>query len=155
VTLEPGDIIFCHRKGIVPWIIRTGQKLRNPKGSYWSHVAIVAREDYVIEALTRGVKRTHISEYSGIEFSVKKTSLQGMDTIQALNFAGQCVGQKYGWFTILGIALRFLTPGRGLWFGMNGSEICSGLVAQALVRGWYIFDYEPASMTPAELWEVL
>jgi uncharacterized protein YycO len=156
---EPGDFILCHRKGLASSIIRMGERLRFRSGARWSHVVfVVASEDSegngrVIEALTTGVVRTPLSNYDNIEHQVVPTHLASVDRAQAISFAQSCVGQKYGWTVIFACALRFLTPGRGLWFGMNGTEICSGLVAQCLVRGWANFKSNPSSLTPAELAE--
>jgi cell wall-associated NlpC family hydrolase len=151
--MQPGDFILCHRKGIVSSIIRLGERIRFRSGDRWSHVAIVENDEWIIEALTKGVVRSHISVYDKTEKLLVSSGLDEHDRPQAVAFAQSCVGQKYGWLIIFGIALRFLTPGRGLWFGSDGSEICSGLVAQALVRGPKIFKVNPASITPAELAE--
>jgi uncharacterized protein YycO len=166
---EPGDFILCHRKGLASSIIRMGERLRFRSGARWSHVVFVVQAPesgtdpgghsgwnspgYVIEALTKGVVRTPLSDYDNIERQVVSTHLASTDRAQAIGFAQSCVGQKYGWTVIFACALRFLTPGRGLWFGMNGTEICSGLVAQCLVRGWANFKSNPSSLTPAELAE--
>jgi hypothetical protein len=92
-----------------------------------------------------------LAEYRDVEYAIARTGLGQPDRDQVVRFARSCVGQRYGWLSILGVALRYLTPGRGLWFGMDGTEICSGLAAQAMCRGWAIFDHNPATMTPAEL----
>lgn len=134
-------------------IIRWGERIRFRSGSRWSHVALVENDEFIIEALSKGVSRSHISVYDHTEKIIVSSGMNDQDRAQAVAFAQSCVGQKYGWITIFGIALRFLTPGRGLWFGANGSEICSGLVAQALTRGPKIFKVDPAGITPAELAE--
>ncbi len=150
---QPGDFILCHRKGFASAFIRWGERIRFRSGARWSHVIFVVSDTDCIEALTRGVVRTPLSAYATTDHEVVPTSLQNADLDQAIAFAQSCVGQEYGWMDIFGCALRFLTPGRGLWFGMNGTEICSGLVGQCLVRGWAIFKVNPSSMSPAELAE--
>ena len=154
-NVRPGDFILCHRRGFASWVIRVGTRSR------WSHAAFVG--DYtpdgkiLIEALTRGVVRTPLSAYRGIEYAIVRTGLQGDDQAQAVAFAQSCVNDGYGWGTDIiipaGIVMRYLTPGRGLWFGMDGTEICSGLVAQTQVRGWANYKYNPASMSPEDLWQ--
>lgn len=147
--LRAGDVIFCHRKGLVSWMIRTGESIR---GSHdWSHVAVVEQPTVLIEALTHGVSQSPLSKYRHIRYGVVRIPYTGEDRFQALCFAQSCIGQRYGMSVIMGIALRYLTPGQGLWFGMNGTEICSGLAGQMLVRGWYNFKVNPASITPTEL----
>ncbi len=149
----PGDFILCHKHGLVPAIIRAGQTVRARPGARWSHAAFVVAPGTIVEALTRQVVRSPLTKYDHVEHRIVHTHLDPVDVRQAVAFAESCVGQSYGFLTILGIALRFLTPGRGLWFGANGTEICSGLVAQALCRGWANFSVNPASCSPAELGE--
>jgi hypothetical protein len=105
----------------------------------------------LIEALTRGTVRTPLSAYREVEYWIVRTGLEGVDVDQAVAFARSCLGDEYGFLTDLGIGLRFLTPGRGLWFGMSGTEVCSGLVAQAEVRGPVIYPWDPASCSPGDL----
>lgn len=134
-------------------MIRFGERLRFKSGDRWSHCGVFITPDLIVEALTREVCRTPASAYRNIDHLIVDSKMVELDRKQAVAFATSCVGQKYGWPTIFGIALRFLTPGRGLWFGANGTEICSGLVGQCMVRGWANFKVNPASMTPAELAE--
>lgn len=149
-----GDFILVARSGPVSALIRIGQSIR-PAQRPWrrlTHVAFIASVDGdLIEADWRGVARTHLSAYRQKPYVHVSAGLAASDQAQAKAFAESCVGQSYGRVVILGCALRMLTPGRGLWFGMNGTEICSGLQAQALCRGDAIFKANPASMIPAEL----
>lgn len=150
VSCRPGDMLFLDRGGLVSRVIKLGERLRSGDTRY-SHVAVVVHDNYVVEALTMGVERDPISKYKDVEYALVHTRLDPLDQAQAVGFAVSCVGYKYGWTEILGIVLRYLTPGRGLWFGMNGTEICSGLAAQAQVRGWANYYTNPSSITPAEL----
>jgi hypothetical protein len=158
-----GDVILCHRKGFASRVIRIGEAFRYGAGSYWSHMAFVdvmerplmhvpKRTATVIEALTGGIRRTPLEDYRPIEFVLVRTSLfmSEEDRQQASAFAQTCIDEPYDWLDDVGIALRFLTPGSGLWFGMNGTEMCSGLCLQALCRSWFNFRKNPASMSPAE-----
>lgn len=147
---QAGDFILCHRKGFVSAVIRTGERLRQGGGS-WSHAAYIEGPDTIIEALTHGVARNPLSIYRHIPYAIVRTHLDPLDAAQANAFAQSCVGQRYGASIIFGIILRYMTPGKGLWFGMNGTEICSGLVAQAEARGWANFPDNPATITPRGL----
>lgn len=145
-----GDLIFCHRKGFVSFLIRLGESLRGEHR--WSHVAYVREQYGIIEALTHGVTKSDLNKYKDIEYVLVHTGLDEVDKVQASAFVESCLGQKYGFLVILGIILRYLTPGKGLWFGMNGTEICSGLCAQAMCRGWANFPKDnPASITPSRV----
>jgi hypothetical protein len=150
---SPGDFLLCHRRGIVSAIIRWGERLRFRSGSRWSHAVFVETSTTIIEALARGVVRTPLESYHNTEYVLVRTGLSIDDAAQAVAFARSCLGDAYGWATIIGDALRFLTPGRGIWFGAGVTRICSGLVANTQVRGWMIYDEEPSSMSPAELAE--
>lgn len=154
-TPYPGDFILCHRKGFAAACIRGGERLRAKSGRRWSHAALCDGQGYVIEALTHGVKRTSLDAYRDIEYvHVSGDGLEAADRRQAVHYATHLLGERYGWLEILGIALRFLTPGRwGLYFGSSRTTICSGLVANAQTRGWKIYPVEPSTITPAELAE--
>ncbi len=151
-NVKPGDFILCHRKGFASAAIRLGERIRFKRGLV-SHAAFCEDSTTLIEALTHAVVRTPLTAYDHIEYWIVRMHLHPVDQDQIVTFAMSCVGQHYGFLTDLGIALRFLTPGSGLWFGMNGTEICSGLVAQAMVRGWDNFPVNPAAMSPQELYD--
>lgn len=146
---SPGDFILCHRKGFVSALIRLGERLHFRSGSRWSHAAIVEDQDTIIEALTRGVVRNPISNYRDILYVIVRTNMSEEDAAQALAYARSCLGETYGFLTILGVALRFLAPRLDIW----NAKICSGLVAQSMTRSWAIFPGNPASLSPAELAE--
>jgi hypothetical protein len=155
-NVSPGDFLLCHRRGFVSACIRAGERIKTGKGSVVSHAAFIetAGDDpTLIEALTKGVCRTPLSAYRHVEYWIVRTKLTGDDQLQAVAFAQSCVGDKYGFATDLGIAIRFLTPGKGLWFGAGGTQICSGLVAQTQVRGWVNYPFEPAPCAPSDLFD--
>jgi len=151
-NLAPGDLIFCHRTGLASQTIRVLEHLRQGD-CRWSHVAVAENSVTLIEALTRGVTRNPLSEYRDIEYAVVRMHLSAQDQEQAVAFLRSCLGEHYAWMLIAGIAVRYLTPGRGGFTlgSLDGTQICSGLAAQAAVRGPMIFAHEPSSLTPAEL----
>lgn len=153
--VRPGDLLFVHRRGLVQALIQLGQALR-PSLRRWAgytHVACVVDDrGNLVEALLGGVRESTLARYHGVEYIVAHTGLLWPDDAQAVQFVREAVGQRYGILVFIGTALRMLAPGRGLWFGMNGTEICSGLAARMLERGWHDFGpLLPASMCPAEL----
>jgi len=152
--LFPGDFILVHRTGIIPGLISLRQRLYYPaQWTRWNHAAFVAHPDgSLIEALARaGVVHSHLWDYHASDYVLVHTDLCMADRRQAVAFAQSCVGQHYGWFTDLAIAISVAPPGKGLWFGLDGTEICSGLVAQALCRGPAIFTGNPGSVMPSGL----
>jgi hypothetical protein len=58
--------------------------------------------------------------------------------------------QKYGYMTIVSIALSPITGGK-LNIGYDGQMICSGLMARALERTTAIFNRTPSHIMPADL----
>jgi uncharacterized protein YycO len=160
VAYEPADFILTHRTGLFSWLIRAGQQLRywGPRAKYahWSHAALVVdAKGNLIEALGRGVIRSNISEYKNVEYHlVKLTTAIPPDRMHAVAFADYCVTAhaRYGWLTIVSIASSFAT-GSTLSFGIDGEQICSGLVARCLERTGEIFDQDPSHLPPAGLAE--
>ena len=155
--VQPGDFILTHENDLFARLIRVGQALRfigrDRKYTYWNHTAlIVGKDGTLIEALSNGVSQTHISKYKSREYYLVRlgTTANNIDRNQAATFARWSCGEKYGWLTLLSIAIALLTGGR-LTFGYEGQEICSGLVARALERTDAIFDRNPKDMMPADL----
>jgi cell wall-associated NlpC family hydrolase len=155
---QPGDFILTHRHRPYSFIISHGQKLRFTGAmrpyAHWSHAALCVDTDgSIIEALGKGVVKNNLTEYEHVEYHYVHVDMDDRDRLQAVKFVQACVGQKYGWGTILGLAFTLAT-GSKLQFGFNGTEICSGLVARALERGNFIFPKAPNTMMPADLAEI-
>jgi len=73
------------------------------------------------------------------------------DREQAIKFAAFCLNDRYGWLTIVSIALCLLFGGK-LSFGVDGQQICSGLVARCIERIGEIFhEGDPWHLMPADL----
>lgn len=148
---NPGDILLCHRFGFASACIRGYERFHFKGGDRWSHVACFRSADCLTEALTRGVVETQPQAYRFIECVHVRTNLSVADGVQARKFLDACVGMRYGWVTIGGLPLRALTPTRGPVLLAGGTKICSGLAAEMLTRGGYVFSVEPAAIMPAEL----
>jgi hypothetical protein len=141
---EPGDFILTHSKGLFARLIRFGQRLRywgiDRRFTRWNHTAIIVTDrGDLVEALT-GVVRTHISHYKQTEYFLVRlppNMADSRDRMQAVAFAEFCVGERYGWVTIVSIALSMLT-GAKFAFGITGQSICSGLVIRCLERTNFI-----------------
>jgi len=154
---DPGDFILTHGSALYSKLIRVGQRLRfwgqNRKYAWWNHAAMIISETGdLIEALGPGVEKTHIDKYKPTEYHlVRLGSLADRrDRKQVVDFAEWSLGEKYGWLTIVNIALALLFGGR-FDFGIDGQTICSGLVARALERTNAIFDRAPSNIMPADL----
>ena len=165
MTPVPGTLVFCHGKDLIGRVIRFGEALRWRRGSRFNHVAIVDRvEDgvaYVIQAEARGVtnirKLDEIAPGGHYELMAPPA---GVDVDEVLKFANLQVGSKYGFGTILAIAIDILTPG---WFPSlrpankkSNSWICSAVVAESLrAGGWFHCWPDIYLVTPAELFLAL
>lgn len=153
-----GDFILTHSTGFYGRMIRIGEALRywgnDAKFAHWSHAAIFVDDDgSIVEALGGGVQKRNISVYTDTEYVVVHLpqSTASSDRQQAVAFADFCLHDRYGWLTIVSIALCLLT-GSKLSFGVDGQQICSALVARCLERIGVIFvESEPWHLTPADL----
>ena len=153
---EPGDFLLTHAHAWTSALIRFGESIRyrgpNRKFAYWSHaVAVVSDTGEIVEALGSGVQTGNISKYAGTDYAYVRIQATPEDRAEMANFALEQarVHTKYGYLTLVSIALGLLTSGR-LTFGLSGTEICSGLVARMLERGTYIW-VDPPSVMPADL----
>ena len=161
---RPGDFILVHSDKSISKLIRFGERLRY-KGAEavyadYNHAAILIDRFHVIEALADGVTISPLSKYADIEYIVITADPIGTSPdsdaafvlrSNAVDFAHNCVGEKYGLLTDLCIAVGLVTGG-GLSFGFNGQVICSGLVACALERMGYNFNpRNPSEIMPADL----
>jgi uncharacterized protein YycO len=156
---KPGDILMVRTNHFVSRLIRFGQRGYGKPASEFNHCGVCIGNFEIVEALTGGVVRSPISKYptsdvrvlSPLKSSLRPTAYDELLRANAASFAQRRVGDRYGWATILCIALKVLFKGR--WnFSVSGTEICSGLAAQALERlGYDWYPNEPGELTPAYL----
>jgi len=155
---KPGDFALTRGHEWTGVMIRIGERLRyrgpNRRFAYWNHAALITDSNGgIIEALGSGVQAGNISKYTPIDYQVVRLeNVSDEDREHEVAFAKDCLArnQKYGYLTILSIALSLLFGGR-LGFGIDGQEICSGLVGRALERTGEVFAEEPWHMMPADL----
>jgi len=163
--MKPADIVLCHGTGLIPWLIRVGQRIRYKKGQEpnWNHAALLVapiptvkpyddgQEDWmVIEAGARGVHHALLSEFG--DYTVLDSELDWRGRKLAVEFAERVLGSRYGFLTIGSIIVNLLTP--VLWqVTRPGTFICSGLVAHALEHGGFMFPvkWEADEVLPADL----
>lgn len=155
VEFLPGDFILTHGEGWFARFIKLGQSFRfkgeEARFATWTHAALIINtEGELVEALSDGVKQTHISKYLPKEYCVVRIDASDIDRQQMVSFAQHCLEAQYGWATILSIGLSLLT-GLKFSFGFDGQQICSGLVARSLERTTAIFDRNSSNIAPADL----
>lgn len=154
----PGSFFLTHRHDFWSRCIRFGEGLRLSKETrqyaFWNHTGIfVDDKGGMVEALGKGVCLDNISKYKDEEFTiVTVTGVDSIDVDHAIKFANWSIGEEYGFLTITAVALWSLFGGKFL-IGLDGTEICSALVARCLERYGLIFDKNPLRMTPSDLAE--
>lgn len=149
-----GDFILTHGNRWTSKLIRFGQSLRYPKNqAYFNHAALVIdTEGNLAEAFNNGVVRNHLDWYKDSPYYYIKIKASGEDRKQMMDYANAVLEArwKYSWLTILSI-IPSLILGRTVWFATSGSAICSGFVAEALVRTGVVFPEAPHHTMPAGL----
>ena len=151
----PGDFVLVSSKGILAKFIKFGQFIRYhgemKPFSKWNHAVMVIDEDgSIIEAVGRGVVISNISEYKDVEYYYVSTNLNKQNRDQTVAACKNFLKDKYGWVTILSIAMELLS-GIKIQFTNSNTMICSAVVGQSLWAGGIIFDTNPYQMMPADL----
>jgi uncharacterized protein YycO len=151
-----GDFLLTHSRSWTGRLIRFGQAFRyfgrDAKYTRWNHAALFVNDQGdIIEALGRGVQLRNISVYRDTEYHVVYLqNVSAEDREEEVSFAYHCLNDKYGFVTIISLALSLFT-GVKFGFGIDGQMICSGLVARSLERTGEIFEQDSWHATPADL----
>jgi uncharacterized protein YycO len=154
---QAGDFVLVKTKSFNAKLIRFGQwvRFRGDDRRYigWTHAALIVNDDgALVEAVGHGVRRSNLSAYQAADYAIVNTAaiVGPADRAEAVAFAEWCVGEQYGYLTILSVSIAMLT-GSKLIFGVDGQNICSGLVARALERTRAIFQRSSSHISPADL----
>jgi hypothetical protein len=163
VTIQAGDLVFCHSKGLVGKGIRLAEWLRFRKGDKWNHVAIIDRpvvdgrpdyDWYVIQAEAHGVTNTgKLSTIApGGDYIVLPLP-RAADAAKVIEFATAQVGRRYGFVTIVSILVTLLSP-KFFNVMLPNTWICSAVAAESLrYAGWYHSWDDVYQVNPSEFWE--
>jgi hypothetical protein len=153
-SIAPGDFLLSLRKdAFMGKCIRFFQRFKlAPEFAKWGHAMLSLGGDMVQEALEWGQERNSLETYRDAELLHVQVDASHQDTMQMMAFADSCYYYKrrYGYMTIVSLMIS-LTTGNALQFSKAGTAICSGFVAEALVRAGYIFDKPPDYVTPGDL----
>lgn len=151
--VKPGDFILVKGTGFFNSLIRFGQGLRygfkDPDIEY-THVAIVEDEVMLIEATSKGIHRTPIEKYNNYQYISVQIDATDADRVEIVRFAKSAIREKYGWLTVVSVAFCMLT-GMKFSVGIDGEEICSGLVGRSLERGTFIPPRDASHLAPIDL----
>lgn len=151
-----GDVVLFEGHHLIDRLIRTAQRRRFPPDlARWTHCAVALNDWAIVEAIGGGVRmREFIPDKEPDTFQIVPTHASREQRDACSRFLLSCVGKPYGTLTAASAGLALLTGGKLALF-IDGTDICSGLAAEALCRLGYIFPDEPVSMTPADLAQVL
>lgn len=150
-----GDFILTMGDTFISKLIHFGQGQRftgeDAMYAKYTHAALIVYPDgRMIEALSEGVRQTHISRYAAKDYVLVRLNVAPHDQAQIITYAESVVGKQYGWFQIAALAVS-LASGLRFAAGFDHEAICSGLVAAALERAGECFDKPCNHMLPADL----
>lgn len=152
--MKPGDVLLVSGHSIEDWAIRLAQERRDGKQALWSHVAlIVAVTDggQIIEAAgTHGVRRNTVSAYSHVKTAILPITATDEQRAAAIAFAESQLGHRYDFADLAFVGLNLLLNDP-ISCQINGTWICSQLVAEALERAGYTWDRDPSDISPGDL----
>jgi uncharacterized protein YycO len=156
VQTQPGDFFLTVKHTTLFRLLSWGERRRfkddDKKYARWNHTGlIVGTNGEIIEATHKGVVKSNISEYKSRDYMIVTPHFDNnVDIDQMIQFAEWALGKEYGILTIISLSLWALVGGK-FDISLDGTIICSGLVARALERAGYIFDRDPSRVTPADL----
>ena len=164
----PGDMILVVHHGIMPEIIRFGQRIR-----YYMMRNILGREEFkkeycvvnhamivveggpnakVTQMEAKGGTTVELVEYQFHKYAVvSPTNVSDEQRLTAARFARWCEHIKYGWFSIFGCTIDILIPVIAVALASGQRMICSTSSALAHRCVGLIPDRADASVLPADL----
>ena len=154
--VAPGDFILAHRNHVIARMISLAQQRRfrgrDAAYAHWSHCAIAAPGDTVIEAEATGIVRSPITKFRADEYRVVRLDgrLDAKARERVVAYAERQIGQAFGFLDMLGDLVSLLL-GRPVRLVRRNHEICSSLVVRALQEGGLLRELDPALTLPADL----
>ena len=154
----PGSLVFCHSTGIIGHAIRLGERLRFRSGDFFNHVAIIDTDGTIIQAEAHGVTAGASLESIAPGGSYEVVKVPDAIAANIITFARSQVGKKYGYLSIVGLAIRILTP---KWLPLpsiraNRTWICSALGGESTRFGGWFYDWDDIySVVPSELYAAI
>lgn len=160
----PGTLVFVHSHGLAGKAIRLGEWLRFRDGRFWNHVAIVSDQTCpcssprVIQAEGHGVTDTACLSTIAPGGQYEEVIVPDAWDEDILAFAKTQVGKKYGWLSIVSIAVQIILP-RWLTLPSLRSEstwICSALAGESARVGGWLHDWPDIyRVVPSELYAAI
>ncbi|SRR5260221_3352795 len=148
IKLAPGDFILTHGRSLFDILIQFFTM------SHWNHSAlIVDSKGSIIELVEGGIKKHKLSKYQHQEVFLVKVEFNDPDRKEILDYAYEMLRrhQKYGFAQIVSITFKIITKSR-LIIKLDGTQICSEFVANALARGGVVWDTDTSLVSPADIY---
>jgi uncharacterized protein YycO len=145
---QAGDFILTHGTSFFDRLIQLFTM------SHWNHTAlIVDTEGSIVELVEEGVKKHQISKYDKQEVFIVKTDFGEQDRKEIISYSDFMLKKhpKYGFLQIVSITFKIMTKSR-LIIKLDGTQICSEFVANALARGGVNWDKDASLISPADLY---
>lgn len=158
--IQPGDLVFSHGRGIIDWTIRAAEWVRFRRGSKYNHVGMIGWQlkdgDWVVlEAESQGMTNATLTSLTSKGEVLITSPPPEVKRLRAIDFMNLQFGDRYGFITIVSVAISIILPGSIRLF-RPGTWICSAVVAEALrFGGWYCRWDDIYGVTPAQLYEAV
>ena len=145
---DTGDVLLIRGTATISKLIMLVQP--------YSHVVPLLDSENGADAQAYGCVERPVSVYDDTPRVLVRVDASADDRDQISAFLESVLAArwKYGYLQFAAVTLAMLT-GWKLTFGVAGTSICSALAASALTRAGFIFDTEPAYVTPKALAEKL
>ena len=151
LVAQPGDILLFHRPrfSLFTWLI----ELLNH--SRWHHAALALPGGWMVEASSRGVRRTFISASPDLVAVVPFEYRDAAQREYVLAFARGRIGRPYGPIGALLWRINAILIDLGISI-LRGDRVLPGqLVAEALARTRRVIGPDPARVSPGDIAEML
>ena len=151
LVAQPGDILLFHRPrfSLFTWLV----ELLNH--SRWHHAALALPGGWMVEASSRGVRRTFISASPDLVAVVPFEYRDAAQRDYMLAFARGRIGRPYGPIGALLWRINAILIDLGISI-LRGDRVLPGqLVAEALARTRRVIGPDPARVSPGDIAEML
>src|SRR5260221_8552641 len=141
---QPGDFILTHGTSIFDRLIQLFTQ------SHWNHTALIIDADgTIVELVEQGIKKHNLKKYEGTEYFIIQTDFSAEDRREIFDYAEFMLKKhpNYGFGQIISITFKIITKSR-LIIQLDGTQICSEFIANALARGGVNWDKDASLVSP-------
>lgn len=153
---QAGDVLLTRSNDFIGWAIRKAEARRYGGDSgeaQFNHAALLVDSfGTIIEALSSGLQLGRVANYDKYVI-LRPPYPNDLERDFVVKHARErlLAGHKYGFLTIVSLALAYLT-GTRLRFGMRGEDICSGFVSTEVELGdVFVGEDDPEWNSPADI----